>query len=75
MTGRRRVRWIGAIILVLCVVVATQHVRAAALHEHTATVASWLGRLTGWGAPGGRFAKVKNPNAPAVKRQAEEDWN
>jgi ATP-dependent DNA ligase len=21
-----------------------------------------------------RFVKVKNPNAPAVKREAEEDW-
>jgi hypothetical protein len=33
----RHVRWIGAIILILCVVVATQYVRAAALHGTNTT--------------------------------------
>jgi len=33
----RHVRWIGAIILILCVVVAAQYVRAAALHGTNTT--------------------------------------
>jgi hypothetical protein len=24
--------------------------------------------------PTGKWVKVKNPNAPAVRREAEEDW-
>jgi len=33
----RHVRWVGAIILILCVIVATQYVRAGALHGTNTT--------------------------------------
>jgi hypothetical protein len=29
-------------------------------------------KIAGWAAP--HWVKVKNPKAPAVKREAEEDW-
>jgi hypothetical protein len=36
-------------------------------------VSNWLGSLYRSGRSP-QWVKVKNPNAPAVKREAEEDW-
>jgi bifunctional non-homologous end joining protein LigD len=55
----------------------------ATVRSSIATLAGSAARVSSakrLGSPyrGGRFAhwvKVKNPNAPAVKREAEQDWN
>jgi hypothetical protein len=34
-----------------------------------------VGRLDRFNSRSPHWVKVKNPNAPAVKREAEEDWS